>query len=105
MQSRIQLLAKGAILTLLPILLAIPVCRWSHFQDGVLIHGWVIALYAPLAMWMEMDALNTLLQSYRPSLDRVTLAALPLGVLSLVGFGLGGLLFLFALPQFLHHLI
>ncbi|MGH9706865.1 MAG: hypothetical protein ACRD5R_08910 [Candidatus Acidiferrales bacterium] len=92
-------------LTLLPILLAFPVRGWSHFEAGVLTHGWIIALYAPLAMWMELVALNSLLHSYRPAFDRVTLAALPLGVLSLLGFGLGGLLFIFALPQFLHHLI
>ncbi len=105
MQTRIQLLAKGAILTLLPILLVFPVRSFSHFQGGVLTHGWIIAFYAPLAMWMEMEALNSLLHAYRPAFDRVTLAALPLGVLSLLGFSLGGLLFLIALPQFLHHII
>ena len=104
MQLRIQLLSKGAALTLLPILLAFPVCSWSHFEAGLLTHSWMIALYAPLAMWLETEAMNSLLHAYRPSFDRVTLAALSLGVLSLFGFGLGGLLFLFALPQFLHHL-
>lgn len=105
MEGRLTPLWKGALLTLLPIALIFPVRALAHYDPAQMQNCWAIAAYAIAAMWMQVRAMRYLLRSFRPNLDQVTLATLPLGALSLSSYALSAVMLVLALPQIFRHLV
>jgi hypothetical protein len=105
MEGRLTPLWKGALLTLLPIALIFPVRALAHLRLAEMQDCWAIATYAVVAMWMQVQAMRYLLRSFRPSLDQVTLATVPLGALSLSSYALSAVMLVLALPQIFRHLV
>jgi len=64
-----------------------------------------VLAFAPIAMWIEIRAIETLLALYRHRRDPLLIAIVPLGVVSVAAYGLCGILLLVAVPAVLHRLI
>jgi hypothetical protein len=101
MDDRKKLGLKAAGLTLVPMLLVFPMLAAARFGPTGPANLWPVLLYAPLAMWMQIRAIGTLLNMYRNGRDPVLLAILPLGLVSLCTYALSGVLLDLALPAFL----
>jgi hypothetical protein len=98
MEARLTPLRRGALLTLLPIALSFAALSSRRFQPAEVQNCWLIAAYSVAAMWMQLRAMRYLLRSFRPSFDRLTLATIPLGALSISSYALSAFLLLLALP-------
>ena len=105
MQERKKALLKAAGLTLLQILFLFPVVAMAHFGPCGPARVWPVALYAPVAMWMQTRSINLLLDMYCRGPDPVLLAILPLGLVSLFNYALEGALFILVLPALLYRFI
>jgi hypothetical protein len=101
MEDRKKLWLKAAVLTLLPVASIFPVLAAAHFGPAGPATVWPVAVYAPVAMWMQTRAMALLLGMYRNRRDPVLLAILPLGLVSLYSYALAGVIFVLALPSFL----
>jgi hypothetical protein len=98
MQKRGGSLLLAAGLTLLPVALIFPVFAAAHFGPTGPTTVWPIALYTPLAMWIETRAIRLLLNMFRDRRDPALLAILPLGLVSLFAYALHGFVFILGLP-------
>jgi hypothetical protein len=105
MQERKKSLLIAAGLTLLPGVLLFPVVAMARFGPCGPAHVWPVALYAPMAMWMQIRSIKLLLDMYRPGRDPILLAILPLGLVSLFNYALEGALFILFLPALLYRFI
>ena len=100
MEDRKKEWLKAAGLTLLPVAMIFPVVAAARFGPAGPASVWPVALYAPLAMWMQKRAMVLLLSMYRNRRDPGLLAILPLGFVSLYTYAFSGVLFVLALPSF-----
>jgi hypothetical protein len=96
------LLAAG--LTLLPVVLLFPVVAYMHFGPTGPQTVWPIAVYAPLAMWIETRAIRLLLNMFQDHRDPVLLAILPLGLISLAVYAVHGIVLIMSIPSLLKYL-
>jgi hypothetical protein len=101
MDDRTKSGLQAAALTLLPVAMLFPVVAAAHFGPTGPLRAWPVLFYAPLAMWMQTRALGVLLGMYRSRRDPVLLAILPLGLASVGGYLLTGMVFLLSLPALL----
>lgn len=92
-------------LSLLPALFLFPVAAMARFGPCGPAHVWPVAIYAPLAMWMQVHSMKLLLGMYRRGSDPILLAILPLGLVSLFNYALEGALFILFVPALLYRFI
>lgn len=104
MEKRGASLLLAAGLTLLPVALLFPVLAAAHFGPTGPATVWPIALYTPVAMWIETRAIRLLLSMFRTRRDPALLAILPLGLISLFAYALHGLVFILGLPGLLKYI-
>ena len=105
MEERTKALLKAVVFTLLPIAFIFPVVSMSQFGPCGPTSVWPVALYAPLAMWMQAHSIKLMLNMYRRGPDPILLAILPLGLVSLFNYALEGVLFILFLPALLYRFI
>ena len=104
MQNRRNIL-QAAGLTLLPVALIFPVLALARFGVTGPVTVWPVAVYAPIAMWMEMRAVSILLNTWSDARERSLLAILPLGLISVFAYLVHGVVFILGLPGLLKHLL
>jgi hypothetical protein len=103
MQNRRNLL-RAAGLTLLPVALIFPVLAVTRFGPTGPATAWPVAVYAPLAMWIETRAIRILLNTWSDGRERLLLAILPLGLISVFVYLVHGAVFILGLPGLMKHL-
>jgi hypothetical protein len=96
---------RAAGMTLLPVALLLPVIRATHFEPAGPARVWPVLAFAPIAMWIEINAIKALLALYRHRRDPLLIAIVPLGLVSVAAYGLSGTLLLLAAPAIIHRLI
>jgi hypothetical protein len=104
MQSRMNLLRAGG-LTLLPVALIFPVLALARFGPMGPATAWPVVIYAPVAMWIETRAIRMLLNTWSDTRERLLLAILPLGLVSVFVYLVHGAVFILGLPGLLKHLL
>jgi hypothetical protein len=104
MQNRRNIL-RAAGLTLLPVALIFPVLALARFGPTGPAMVWPVAVYAPIAMWIEAHAIGILLNTWSDARERSLLAILPLGFISLFAYLVHGVVFILGLPGLLKHLL
>ncbi len=105
MHDRKRTWLRAAGLTLIPIALIVPVINATHFEPAGPASVWPVLAFAPIAMWIEIRAIETLLALYRHRRDPFLIAIVPLGLVSVAAYSFCGILLLLAAPAIVHHLI
>ena len=105
MHDRKRAWLRAAGLTLLPIALILPVIRATHFEPAGPARVWPVVAFAPIAMWIEIRAIQALLEMYRDRRDPFLIAIVPLGVVSVAAYSLCGVLLVLSAPAVLHRLL
>jgi hypothetical protein len=105
MHDRKRAWLRAAGLTLLPIALILPVIKATHFEPAGPARVWPVMAFAPIAMWIEIRAIEALLAMYRHRRDPFLIAIVPLGLISVMAYSLCGILLVLAAPAIIHRLI
>lgn len=105
MQDRTKPLLIAAGLSLLPALFLFPVVAMARFGPSGPANVWPVALYVPIAMWMQILSIKLLLGMYRRGSDPILLAILPLGLVSIFNYALEGALLILLMPALLYRFI
>jgi len=105
MEDRKKPLFVAAALGLAPMILVYPALAIARFGPTGPQRAWTIVFYAPLAMWMEIQAIRLLLLSYRNRRDPFLIAILPLALLTVFGYALHAALFILNFPALLYRFI
>lgn len=105
MEDRKKPLIWAAALGLTPMILVYPALAIARFGPTGPQRAWTIVFYAPLAMWMEIQAIRLLLRSYRSHRDPFLVAILPLALLTVFGYALHAALFVLNFPAVLYRFI
>ena len=101
MEDKTKLWLKAAALTLPPMVLVFPMLAAARFGPTGPASVWPVLLFAPLAMWMQIRAIEILFDMYRNRRDPALLAILPLGLASVCTYALSGVFLVLALPALL----
>ena len=105
MGDRKKPLLLAAALAFVPTLLVWPTLGLARFQQTGPQRVWPILCYAPLAMWIEIQALRLLMTSYRDRRDPFLIAILPIALFAASSYAVCAGLFLFNLPALLYRFI
>ena len=98
-------LLRAAGLTLLPVALIFPVLALARFGPTGPATVWPVAIYAPIAMWIETRALRILLNTWSDSRERLLVAILPLGIIAVFVYVVHGAVFILGLPGLMKHFL
>jgi hypothetical protein len=97
-------LLRAAGLTLLPVALIFPVLALARFGPTGPATVWPVAIYAPIAMWIETRALRILLNTWSDGRERLLVAILPLALVSVFVYVVHAAVFILGLPGLIKHL-
>jgi hypothetical protein len=97
-------LLRAAGLTLLPVALIFPVLALARFGPTGPATVWPVAIYAPIAMWIETRALRILLNTWSDGRERLLVAILPLGLIAVFVYVVHAAVFILGLPGLIKHL-